>query len=102
MTPPRTILQRFLPPWAPPKAPWTRVGDYIVMPGIRGDRRSTLALVEDRSLDRKRLQVRPWNAKQQQWSRQTTWILRHRVIAVVGKVTDHVNPKTPTRQDAPG
>jgi hypothetical protein len=96
MAQPRTILQRYLPPWAPPKAAFARVGDYVLL-RVQRDQRVHLALVEDRSRDGKRIQVRRWNESHKAWYRQTKWIERRLVVAVIGKVTENVNSDPPTR-----
>jgi hypothetical protein len=101
MTNPRTVLQRFLPPWAPPKPPRARVGDYVLLRGAQATH-VFLALVEDRSKDGKRIQVRRWNESRKAWYRKTKWVERSVVVSVIGKVTENVNSDPPTRQDAPG
>ena len=87
MTRQRTILQRFLPPWAPPKARYARVGDYVLLRGAT-ETRVRLALVEDRSKDGQRIQVRKWNDSHKAWHPSTTWIARSVVVAVVGNVAE--------------
>ena len=100
MTRYRTVLQRFLPPWAPPKPRRARVGDYVLLRSAQATH-VFLALVEDRSMDRQRIQVRRWNETHKAWYRQTKWVERSLVVAVIGKVTQNVNSDPPTRQDAP-
>jgi len=94
-----TILEKYLPPWAPRTPRYARVGDYVLIRGkIRGPR---LALVEDSSRDRQQIYIRPWIETRRVWAPHGRWILRTAVVAVVGKVgKDGKPPGSP--QDAPG
>ena len=93
-----TILEKYLPPWAPIKPYYARVGDYVLVRGT--NRHQRLALVEDSSLDRQQIYIRTWIETRQVWSPNARWIQRTAVVAVVGKVAKDGNAPSP--QDAPG
>jgi hypothetical protein len=78
----RTILEKYLPPWAPLKPRFARVGDRVLYRYTNG-RQYGLGLVEDAALDRKRLFVRPWVETRKVWGEKPRWIRRTDVVAVL-------------------